>query len=368
MKSRPLNTLQAGRAGASLAVLLFHTNAILSLSKYLGRDVFPLFKSGASGVQFFFVLSGFVILLVHEKDVGNPAKIGEFLWKRFRRIYPPFWIGLLIITPVYFLIPSFGVGGERSLSMILSTFLLAPDSRELLLGPAWTLRHEVLFYLIFCVSIWSRSVGLAVGAAWIVLSAVVPFCHLGFPGSFFFTSNHLLFAFGALVCLAFKRAKITRVQAAIVAILGSIMFASVWFAELYHVVNITDALNVLYGVAGALLILGFVTTERDSGIRVPGVLTFMGEASYSIYLVHYSALSVAIKLVLKVSGRLHLEDWAVFVISALLALLAGVSFHLLVERPLMNRLPARVQLRPSRRRRFLPAIEIKHAKVHADLS
>jgi exopolysaccharide production protein ExoZ len=118
MKSRPLNTLQAGRAGASLAVLLFHTNAILSLSKYLGRDVFPLFKSGASGVQFFFVLSGFVILLVHEKDVGNPAKIGEFLWKRFRRIYPPFWIGLLIITPVYFLIPSFGVGGERSLSMI----------------------------------------------------------------------------------------------------------------------------------------------------------------------------------------------------------------------------------------------------------
>jgi peptidoglycan/LPS O-acetylase OafA/YrhL len=68
-----------------------------------------------------------------------------------------------------------------------------------------------------------------------------------------------------------------------------------------------------------------------------------------------------------VSGRLHLEDWAVFVISALLALLAGVSFHLLIERPLMKRLPARVQLRPSRRR-FLPTIEIKHAKVHADLS
>ncbi len=368
MKSRPLYTLQAGRAGAALAVLLFHTNVILSLSKYLGRDVFPLFKSGASGVQFFFVLSGFVILLVHEKDVGNPAKIGEFLSKRFRRIYPPLWIVLLIITPVYFLIPSFGVGGERSLSMILSTFLLAPDSRDLLLAPAWTLRHEVLFYLIFCVSIWSRSVGLAVGAAWIVLSAVVPFCHLGFPGNFFFTSNHLLFAFGALVCLTFKRAKITRVQAAIVAILGAIMFASVWFAELYHVVNITDALNVLYGVAGALLILGLVTTERDSGIRVPAVLTFLGEASYSIYLVQYSALSVVIKLVMKMSGRLHLEDWAVFVISALLALLAGVSFHLLVERPLMNRLPPRVQFRQSRRRRFFPVIEIKHVKVHEHLS
>jgi exopolysaccharide production protein ExoZ len=367
MRSRSLDTLQAGRAGASLAVLLFHTNAILSVSKYLGHDVFPVFKSGASGVQFFFVLSGFVILLVHEKDVGNPAKIGEFLWKRFRRVYPPFWIVLLIVIPVYFLIPSFGVGGERSLSVILSTFLLAPDSRDLLLAPAWTLRHEILFYLIFCVSIWSRSVGLGVGAAWIVLSAVVPFFHLGFPGSFLFTSNHLLFAFGALVCLAFKRANITRVQAAIVAILGAVMFASVWFAELYHIVNSTDALNVLYGVAGALLILGFVTTERDSGFSVPRVLTFLGEASYSIYLVHYSALSVVIKLVTKMSGRLHLADWAVFVISALLALLAGVSFHLLVERPLMDRLP-RVQLRQSGRRRFLPVIEIKHAKVHEHLS
>jgi exopolysaccharide production protein ExoZ len=178
----------------------------------------------------------------------------------------------------------------------------------------------------------------------------------------------LLFAFGALVCLTFKCAKITRVQAASVAILGAVMFAGVWFAELYHVVNITDALNVLYGVAGALLILGLVTTERDSGIRVPGVLTFMGEASYSIYLVHYSALSVAIKLVMKMSARLHLEDWAVFVVSALLALLAGVSFHLFVERPLMNRLPPLMQLRQSRRRRFLPVIEIKHAKVHEHLS
>ena len=142
------------------------------------------------------------------------------------------------------------------------------------------------------------------------------------------------------------------------------MFAGVWFAELYHVVNITDVLNVLYGVAGALLILGLVTTERDSGIRVPAVLTFLGEASYSIYLVQYSALSAVIKLVMKMSGRLHLEDWAVFVISALLALLAGVSFHLLVERPLMNRLPARVQFRQSHRRRFFPVIEIKHVKVH----
>jgi exopolysaccharide production protein ExoZ len=368
MKSRSLNTLQAGRAGAALAVLLFHTNAILSLSKYLGRDVFPLFKSGASGVQFFFVLSGFVILLVHEKDVGNPAKIGEFLSKRFRRIYPPLWIVLLIITPVYFLIPSFGVGGARSLSMILSTFLLTPASRDLLLAPAWTLRHEVLFYLIFCVSIWSRSVGLAVGAVWIVLSAVVPFCHPGFPGNFFFNSNHLLFAFGALVCLIFKHSKITRARAAIVAILGAIMFSSVWFAELYHVVKITDVLNVLYGVAGALLILGLVATERESGISVPKVLIFLGEASYSIYLVHYSALSVVIKLVMKMSGRLRLEDWAVYVTSALLALLAGVSFHLLVERPLLNRLPPRVQLRQSRLRGLLPVIEIKHAKVHEHLS
>jgi peptidoglycan/LPS O-acetylase OafA/YrhL len=86
MSARPLNTLQAGRAVACLAVLLLHTDVTLTLPKYLGHDIFPIFNAGGAGVQFFFVLSGFVILLVHQKDIDNPSKVAEFLWKRFRRV------------------------------------------------------------------------------------------------------------------------------------------------------------------------------------------------------------------------------------------------------------------------------------------
>ena len=132
MTPRSLNTLQAGRAVACLAVLLFHTDFILTLPKYLGRDIFPIFNAGSAGVQFFFVLSGFVILFVHQKDVDKSSKLAEFLWKRFRRVYPTLWIVLLLIIPVYLLVPSYGTGKEHGFGTIVSAFLLSPAPQDYL--------------------------------------------------------------------------------------------------------------------------------------------------------------------------------------------------------------------------------------------
>jgi exopolysaccharide production protein ExoZ len=338
MTPRSLNTLQAGRAAACLAVLLFHTNFTLSLPKYLGREVFPIFGVGGAGVQFFFVLSGFVILLVHQKDIDKPSKVAEFLWKRFRRVYPLLWIVLLLVIPVFLLVPSYGTGKELGFGSIVPAFLLSPAPQDYLLKPMWTLRHEVLFYLIFCVSIWRRQIGFAAGGIWIALSAIVPWFHLDFPWSFFFSSNHLLFAFGMLACLAFKSAQVPRSAALIATVAGAIAFANVWFADLYRVLPIRDALNVLYGLAAALMVLGLAVLERDWGLRVPGTLTFLGEASYSIYLVHFPALSAATKVTLSLNKLLRAPDSIVFITAASAALGAGVLFHLAVEKPLMLQL------------------------------
>jgi len=76
--SRSLRTLQAGRAFAALAVLFFHTNITLSFPKYLGREIAPAFSSGYSGVHFFFVLSGFVVILAHFTDIGRPGRSSLF--------------------------------------------------------------------------------------------------------------------------------------------------------------------------------------------------------------------------------------------------------------------------------------------------
>jgi exopolysaccharide production protein ExoZ len=341
---RSLNTLQAGRAVACLAVLLFHTNFTLSLPKYLGREIFPVFGVGGAGVQFFFVLSGFVILLAHRKDIDRPSKVREFLWKRFRRVYPVLWIVLLLVIPAFLLVPSYGTGKELGFGSIVPAFLLSPSQQDYLLKPMWTLRHEVLFYLIFSVSIWRRRTGFAIGAIWLLLSAIVPWLHLDFPWSFLFSSNHLLFAFGILACLAFQSAQVPRSAALTAAVIGAIAFSSVWFIDLYKVLTIRDALNVLYGLGAALMVLGLAVLERDRGLWVPETLTFLGEASYSIYLVHFPALSAAIKVTLMLNRLLRAPAPIVFVTAASAALGAGVLFHLAIERPLMVQLTRRSKL------------------------
>jgi exopolysaccharide production protein ExoZ len=345
MAPRSLNTLQAGRAVACLAVLLFHTDVTLALPKYLGREILPIFGVGGAGVQFFFVLSGFVILLAHLKDIDKSSKVAEFLWKRFRRIYPLLWIVLLLVVPVFLLVPSYGTGKELGFSSIVPAFLLSPSQQDFLLKPMWTLRHEVLFYLIFSISIWRRRIGFPIGGIWIALSAIVPWFHLGFPWSFFFSSNHLLFAFGILACLAFQSSQVPRSAALMTTVAGTIAFANVWFVDLHKILTVRDALNILYGLAAALMVWGLAVLERDRGLRVPGTLRFFGEASYSIYLVHFPALSAAIKVALALNKLIRAPDSIVFIATASAALGAGVLFHLAIEKPLMVQLTKPSRLR-----------------------
>src|SRR4051794_15071476 len=110
-----LQSLQACRAMAAILVVLYHTShGIFRLDKYFGHKPFGhVFDFGFAGVDFFFVLSGFIMMHVHGRDIGQPRAFASYLWKRFSRIYPAYWIVFAAILPVYFLVPSFGLGHER---------------------------------------------------------------------------------------------------------------------------------------------------------------------------------------------------------------------------------------------------------------
>src|SRR5436190_1288571 len=114
-------TLQAGRALAALLVVLYHNGLyIFALDKYWGADPSRgLFNFGHAGVEFFFVLSGFIIFYIHGKDLGVPSRFFSFIRKRFIRIYPIYWLVLAAIIPVYFLVPSFGFDYHRRIDTII---------------------------------------------------------------------------------------------------------------------------------------------------------------------------------------------------------------------------------------------------------
>ena len=171
---RGIFSLQAGRAVAAILVVLFHDSvAIFALPKYWGTKPFGrLFDFGDSGVYFFFVLSGFIILHAHDEDLGR-RRIAKYIYKRFVRIYPTYWIILLLVLPPYFIDRNFGLGLETRPDVIVSSFLLIHfNSLYSVVAVAWTLFHEILFYALFSIAIWSTRLGLVVFLLWFAASAV----------------------------------------------------------------------------------------------------------------------------------------------------------------------------------------------------
>src|ERR1700733_9666444 len=169
-----LDGIQSCRAVAALLVVVYH-NAIIYFPLYTGLfDLKTQFRSGGpsffdfghAGVDFFFVLSGFIILWVHQADIGRPDRFSRYFWRRTIRIYPTYWVVLALLLPIYFIRPDMGGGYERDPSEILQSFLLFPQAHLPIVPASWTLSHELLFYAIFAVLLFNRRAGLLLLGAW----------------------------------------------------------------------------------------------------------------------------------------------------------------------------------------------------------
>ncbi|SDA81988.1 MULTISPECIES: acyltransferase [unclassified Janthinobacterium] len=171
-----LKTLQAGRAIAVISVACVHLSALMGFPQYGNNAVFLDFtKNGDLGVNFFFVLSGFIILFAHEKDIDRPPQWKEFIYKRFFRIFPIYWLYTFSI------ILAFSLGlSKHSLQLgyfpdwATSILLIRFSTIEPPLTPAWTLFHEIGFYLAFSTLLLNRKIGTAI-LSLLLITCVVRF-------------------------------------------------------------------------------------------------------------------------------------------------------------------------------------------------
>ena len=153
--------VEVARGVAACLVVFYHA------ARHVAQDigVLPfgrLSQFGHAGVDFFFVLSGFIICFVHAGDIGRPDRTGHYLTRRTTRIYPIYWVVLGVTLALLAL-------GSRAVvpspGKILADFLLLPIGTPTL-GIAWTLQYEMAFYAIFLVLILHRLAGLLLLAAW----------------------------------------------------------------------------------------------------------------------------------------------------------------------------------------------------------
>lgn len=341
---------------AVLVVLIHGFDTVLGNQGSLGelhvaRAAPNLASFGAIGVDLFFVISGFVMALSVRKLNGR-RDAGRFLALRWARIAPPY---LVITAILVLLLKAFGHSFHPGWKSFFNAVLFVPlaDTKGYSLPPltvGWTLSFEFTFYLAVALMVVAglarRMTVLAaiLGGLGVVGAVVHPH-----PYMLAWVTNPILieFAFGILAYWAWERGALRRGRT-LQLIVGAAAVALLVVELVVGVGHVPDALATLNGSASAqrVLLWGIpaaaifiAALPLDGSSRAPGRFgrgaRVLGDASYSIYLVHIVTFIILANVMRRLSGD-HLADVAL-VISVVIAVLTGLAYYRLVERPLSER-------------------------------
>jgi exopolysaccharide production protein ExoZ len=279
---RTILPIQYLRAVAALLVVWHHATALnpLTLQYYTSRF-------GTAGVDVFFAISGFVMVLTCS---GRRVAPLDFLRQRLIRIAPIYWALTLLMVLLAVLPPHvFGGLNPTPRSTLLSLLFVphysgtSPAQIWPLLVPGWTLNFEMAFYLLFAASLLAPR-----RTTWVLVAACVTLVAVGWVFGPFdaavarsYTSPLLLeFAGGAVVARLWQRGwlkpSLPLAVLAVVAGAGLLLLGP------------TDHGNWARQLGAWLVVTACLCPAWQR--RVP-VFEELGNASYSIYLTHVFTLA-----------------------------------------------------------------------------
>lgn len=330
MTDKPqIDFIQALRAIAAMMVLMWHFRP--QVKGELEASALTLFFSnGFSGVDIFFVISGFIMVYSTGGRPGGARSALEFLAKRFARIWPLYALGTGLY--VLFLISLGWMTTEEYIKAALS-LVFYPVSPAPTLDVGWTLNIEMYFYLVFAACLFSDRVRWLAAGIWIALTVIAQNLIYDFssiPESLGFLVPVLTqaihpcipeFFAGMLIAYFFMSDfKITKFVGLPVA--GVLISFASWqyLGGFYNKPGI-------YGMgSGAIaLVLGFAVAEKSgSGWRPGPLVMWVGSISFSIYILH-TIVGLAVTKSLGntfLSGYLNSVGYIVFLTVLILALSA----------------------------------------------
>ena len=262
---------------ASLFVLLFHVRSLTAVT-FGPFDRFIM--GGDTGVWMFFALSGY---LLYKPFLSKPVDLREYALKRAARIIPGYYVALgavvVVTMPALFF--------AHPLPYLTGTFTYDIPMRSLL-GNAWTLSAEVLFYL--TLPLLARAArgretavlgGLAIASIGLqivyraTMAQATEWLHGSYPTVFYAFVPGML-----LAVLEVRRPDVFRRLAnPIYLVLGVLCLA---------LGSVSTILPIPFGtLAGTPLVMGWLLHHRLPFARA---LAFGGGASYALYLWHKDLL------------------------------------------------------------------------------
>jgi peptidoglycan/LPS O-acetylase OafA/YrhL len=339
-------------------VVLFHLGIIIAGAKYFGVPwVGTPFRWGDAGVEFFFVLSGFIIASAHAGDISRPARLIPYLQRRIIRIYPPYWIVFAIVCAMALpLAATRATLPNDPVTLTEAWFLLPQDPAEVggtgspVIIVAWTLRYEILFYLFFALVILDLRLGLFAAVSYaIAFAALRHQPGTGFPLPFLLNPCVWLFGMGIAVAWAAGGALRPPSRPLAWLALAAASFIGLAMNRAYQWLPLADWNVYGLGLASSIAIFAALAAE-NAGSNLGGgrALQLIGASSYVLYLIHYPLFSVGCKVAMA-CGMKKLGIPGMVVSYALLlaaAIGTAILFHLAIELPVQRWLTDRLIRKP----------------------
>jgi len=345
-----LDWVQSLRGIAVLLVVLTHARYV-----FLDTPTWPLANellyAGASGVDLFFIISGFIMVYTTQRSDGSPAYALEFLIKRVARIWPVYAVATLAWLLVAF--EGFGFFRQplalRTLALSLAfqpVDLNAPLFFGMALPLGWTLNFEMYFYVTFAISLLFRRFRWVVLAGWILATVIaIPMLKRGLT-------------FDVLTNFRFSLSYLNLITNPIVLeFLGGVAIAwcymQPWFrlaskALCMHLVFLAVCLFIWYAYGGignfhgptrwgwplALVVLSLALASKTIDIAPPAWLVWLGTISYSLYLTHTTVQLIVGWGVEWAGGSKH--TWTYVLLSTAIAISVAALAHRFLEEKLSH--------------------------------
>lgn len=326
--------VQILRFAAAMLVVVMHITQAISIH-ITGTGPSHYWAEGSAGVDIFFVISGFVMAMsTASLPADGPSRVSAawvFMRRRLLRIAPLYWFYTLLKVALLLAMPALAARSSVEPGHLAASLLFIPAMSpwglvQPTLPVGWTLNFEMLFYAVFAVAI-------ALGAPRIrfCLAAFGSVFLLGYllPDSVAlnFYAQTIVFEFILGVCIAhaflhFRHA--SPLAGFVIMAAGAVfMFAPDWGHSADRFAN--------WGVGAALVVLGAVWLEPSLRAPLAPRLSFLGDASYSIYLSHTFVVPAGVQAL----KRLGLQDSLAIVLAVSLAVVAaGCLSYVWLERPM----------------------------------
>lgn len=354
MHKNKIEVIQVIRGIAAISVVFYHCKTNLTASDSFKETLDWLFNSGAAGVDIFFVLSGFVMVYSIENNIDE-KKISSinFLLRRVIRIWPTY----LFLSLIYLMIQHYlgEVKNEINFKLIVKSVLFLPTASDdpphygyPLLSVGWSLNYEMYFYCIFALSLlWKKYrywfffsffIASLFLFPWIIKNTYSfnPNAGVYFENTYLnFMTNPIIweFAVGALIGIIYINKYLYQTIQRYTP--NWIPYAVLVFVVWQFVSGFRGGHGITnWGISAILLIV--VSVFYFSAKKYPQRLIFLGEISYSLYLVHLP-VQLLLRLIFELNDLpMFQQGQSMLFLTVLVSLLAAYLSHELLEKRLFD--------------------------------